>query len=158
MLGFDGSVLHTDGSVTKRYRKEKKPKPILADGNKGPPYHDWYNPYGADPEELAEQAHHLPVVHLKRKSAGGKGPGSQHDWYNPYGADPEELAEKAHHLPVIRLVDPRTGAIHDLLDLGELGDGEDDGLSTFTRPPRDWAHRGPEKGPSSRWKREGLPV
>jgi len=42
----------------------------------------------------------------------------------------------------IQLIDPRTGAIHNLLDLGELGDGEDDGRPTFKKQPRDWARRG----------------
>jgi len=42
----------------------------------------------------------------------------------------------------VQLIDPRTGAIHNLLDLGELGDGEDDGRPTFKKQPRDWARRG----------------
>jgi hypothetical protein len=45
-----------------------------------------------------------------------------------------------------RLVDPRTGTIHNLIDPGEVGEGEDPHHPTFRQQPKDWAKRMPAKG------------
>jgi predicted small secreted protein len=40
-----------------------------------------------------------------------------------------------------RLVDPRTGTIHNLIDPGEIDEGEDPKHPTFRKQPKDWARR-----------------
>jgi hypothetical protein len=42
----------------------------------------------------------------------------------------------------VQLIDPRTGAIHDLVEPGELGEGEPSGTPSMKYPPKDWARRG----------------
>lgn len=39
-------------------------------------------------------------------------------------------------------LDPVTGAMHDLVDPGQLGDGEDPGTPAMKQQPSDWANRG----------------
>lgn len=52
----------------------------------------------------------------------------------------------------VALMDPRTGAMHTLIDPGELGDGEDAGTPTMKKPPKDWARR----GDGARWTRSPI--
>ena len=49
----------------------------------------------------------------------------------------------------VQLVDPRTGNIHNLIDPGELDEGDDPGHPTFRKQPRDWARR----GEGAKWQR-----
>lgn len=91
MMGFDGSILHSDGSVT---RPKKKP--------------------------------------------------------------PAERWPKHWTAAAVTLVD-RSGNIHRLIDPGEVGDGEDPGLPSFTDMPRDWAWRGQGQGNKGQWRTKRLP-
>ena len=58
----------------------------------------------------------------------------------------------------VQMLDPRTGAIVDLIDPGAAGEGEDPGHPTFKKPPRDWAQRSPAQGNPGQWTKKGLPV
>ena len=60
--------------------------------------------------------------------------------------EPSKPEPWGNYLGSVQLVD-RYGNIHRLIDPGEFGEGEDDGMSTFRKPPRDWARR----GDGSRW-------
>jgi hypothetical protein len=61
----------------------------------------------------------------------------------PGGPFSDEAMEKIRRGGTVQLVDPRTGAIHNLVDPGEMDpeDGEDPGLPTMKRPPSDWHRR-----------------
>lgn len=78
------------------------------------------------PEGMADNWHQYPAPPGWDESVHGKGA-------HPSGAGAG--------LSIASLVDPRTGAIHNLVDTGELGEGEDPGHPKPKATPKDWHHR-----------------
>lgn len=61
------------------------------------------------------------------------------EWPSPHLSEEEwkrAIPRDAH----VQLVD-KQGNIHNLIDPGEIGEGEDPGHSTFRKQPKDWARR-----------------
>lgn len=76
-------------------------------------------------------------------------PGPSHAHHDPSTG---RQADPGSRWAAVELVDPRTGAIHRLVDPGELDEGEDDGMPTFKKPPADWANR----GDGARWQKSPI--
>lgn len=126
--------------------------------------------YGNNKEASADTylVREIPVRHdviVGSKKQGEFGPKDHNDpFYTGDDIPPDQQAKPihesdGHHMGIYSMIDPRTGAIHELIDPGEItGEGEDPGHPTFKEPPSDWAQRSPAQGNPGQWTKKELPV
>jgi hypothetical protein len=102
-------------------------------------YHDWSQEYVPD-RRAVDFRPGSPRLSGRHRLTGPK---HQPSKSRPSVEDAPRRAYPSHQEPppYVTLVD-RTGALHNLIDPGEIGEGQDTGIPTMGQMGRDWARRG----------------